>query len=233
MSQLPPPVTVSLDESLNDYWLKRLRQHPRDSYAGVECWKFPEDLRVYEHLIWTSRPNTVIEIGTRHGGSAMWFRDRLVTLESYGLIEHPLVISIDLDIQTARLNIESSGGKRDDIILLEGDLKDPAVVDEVQRCLPGGGASCMVVDDSAHTYESTMASLRGFSRFVAPGGFFVVEDGCVDIEELRAYPIWPRGVLPAIRDWLDTPQGAEFRMRRDLELYGVTSHPQGFLQRAQ
>ncbi len=56
-------------------------------------------------------------------------------------------------------------------------------------------------------------------------------DGCVDIEELRLAPGWPRGVLPALHDWLETPEGHAFDVRRDLELYGLSCHPQGFLQR--
>jgi hypothetical protein len=38
-------------------------------------------------------------------------------------------------------------------------------------------------------------------------------------------------VLPAIAEWLQTPAGAEFTVREDLELYGITSHPGGYLQR--
>jgi cephalosporin hydroxylase len=79
-------------------------------------------------------------------------------------------------------------------------------------------------------YETTRAALEGFASFVRPGGWFVVEDGCVDDEELRLEG-WPRGVLPAVRDWLETPPGREFGVRRDLELYGMTCHPSGFLQR--
>jgi cephalosporin hydroxylase len=231
MDQLPPPIKVHFDDSVRAYWLRRLGQHTRDTYAGVPIAKFPEDLRVYEHLIWTARPNTVIEIGVKHGGSALWFRDRLVTLESYGLIEHPCVISIDLDIRKARRNIEASGGNRRDVIaLLQGDVMDPSLPEAVRRLLPGNGPSCLVVEDSAHTYESTTAALEGFRDFVGPGGYFVVEDGIVDVEELPR-PHGPRGVIRAIHDWLASPSGAQFRMRRDLELYGISCHPQGFLQR--
>ena len=66
-----------------------------------------------------------------------------------------------------------------------------------QRCTPS--PVCFVVEDSAHTYETTLAALGSFARFVPQGGFFVVEDGCVDIEEMRLAPDWPRGVLPAMR----------------------------------
>jgi hypothetical protein len=38
-------------------------------------------------------------------------------------------------------------------------------------------------------------------------------------------------VLPALDAWLATSEGGEFEQRRDLELYGITCHPRGFLQR--
>jgi hypothetical protein len=40
-------------------------------------------------------------------------------------------------------------------------------------------------------------------------------------------------VLPALSDWLATEQGSAFTIRDDLELYGLSCHPSGFLQRAQ
>jgi cephalosporin hydroxylase len=88
-----------------------------------------------------------------------------------------------------------------------------------------------VVEDSAHVYDTTLAALRGFADMVPVGGYFVVEDGCVDVEEMRLDEFWPRGVLPAIADWRRTPEGKRFRVRRDLELYGMSCHPGGFLQR--
>src|SRR5262249_33557648 len=82
-----------------------------------------------------------------------------------------------------------------------------------------------------HMYETTRAALEGFARFVPPGGFFVVEDGCVDVEELRPDDRWPRGVLRALDEWLESPAGAGFVVRRDLEPYGIPCHPRGSLQR--
>ena len=74
---LPQPVKTDLDETMRDYWLKRAAQHTGDSYAGVGMSKFPEDLRVYEHLLWESAATAVIEIGAYSGGASLWFRDRL------------------------------------------------------------------------------------------------------------------------------------------------------------
>lgn len=88
-----------------------------------------------------------------------------------------------------------------------------------------------MIEDSAHTYETTWSALTGFASFVPVNGYFVVEDGCVDVEEMRLSESWPRGVLPAVEAWLATPHGSEFTLRRDLERYGLSCHPMGFLQR--
>jgi hypothetical protein len=76
-----------------------------------------------------------------------------------------------------------------------------------------------------------VGGIDGVRRLSAVAGYFVVEDGYVDVDEMRQSDDWPRGVLPAINDWLATPEGKGFAVRRDLELYGISCHPRGFLQR--
>jgi cephalosporin hydroxylase len=216
---------------MRSYWLDRVGQHTQDWYAGVRISKFPEDLRVYEHLLWESRSNVVIELGTQFGGSALWFRDRLMTLANYGRIGDPTVISIDVDLGPAVEGLKAADpGWERHIHLIDGDVRDSTLPERVAPLVPAG-ARCFVVEDTEHVYETTRAALDGFARFVPVGGFFVVEDGCVDIEELRPSPNWPRGVLPAVDEWLRTDDGSRFVVRRDLELYGVSCHPRGFLER--
>jgi cephalosporin hydroxylase len=232
MVDLPPAVTVDMHApALRDYFKARASQHTQDVYAGVQLSKFPEDLRVYEHLLWLSRANTVIELGSWCGGSALWLRDRLAAMVTYGRIANPRVITVDIDIEAARTAFERTDQNwAESITLLAGDVRDPALPERVAAEL-APDAHCLVIEDTLHTYETTRAVLDGFARFVAPAGFFVVEDGCVDDEALRLDPAWPRGVRPALDDWLSTPTGQDFAVRRDLELYGVSCHPSGFLQR--
>ena len=228
---LPQPVKTDLDETMRDYWLKRAAQHTGDSYAGVGMSKFPEDLRVYEHLLWESAATAVIEIGAYSGGASLWFRDRLAAFARYRPGPPPFVVSIDVDIAAARSAVQSvDAAYADSIALVEADVTDPGLPDRIEELLPAG-SRCLVIEDSAHVYDTTLASLTGFARFVSPNGFFVVEDGCVDVDEMRLSPDWPRGVLPALHDWLGTAAGERFRVRRDLELYGISCHPEGFLQR--
>ena len=211
--------------------MTRAAQAVRDVYAGAPLLKLPEDLRVYEHLLWASTPQVVIEIGAAGGGSSLWFRDRLRTLASYRRISDPLVVTIELDPSRTIDGLESADPDwRSSIRLVAGDVCDPATAQQVRDIVPPG-AQVLVSEDSAHVYETTWSALTYFSPFVQPGGYFVVEDGCGDIEELRLEDSWPRGVLRALHDWLATEQGQTFRARPDLELYGLTTNVEGYLQR--
>ncbi len=226
------PIERSLQQPLRAHWMRRAEIHTQDSYAGVSLSKFPEDLRTYEHILWAQRPNVVIELGVWFGASALWFRDRLRTLSEYGRIDEFLVIGIDVELTKAEAALDGADPSwKQHIRLLAADVCDPELPDRVAAMLPPA-ARCFVIEDSAHTYETTAAALAGFARFVPAGGFMMVEDGAVDIEEMRLHDHWPDGVLPALTDWLATPAGADFRVRRDLEVYGVTGHPGGLIQRA-
>lgn len=70
---LPPTVRAQPDDRVVQYMRARLRQHTQDSYAGVEMSKFPEDLRVYEHLLWMSAADVVIELGVQFGARPCGF----------------------------------------------------------------------------------------------------------------------------------------------------------------
>jgi cephalosporin hydroxylase/SAM-dependent methyltransferase len=229
--ELPPLVSVRLDDDVRTYVRRRLEAHTHDSYAGVPLQKFPEDLRTYEHLLWKNRPNVVIEVGTLHGAGALWFRDRLRTLAEYGRIGGDYqVITVDVDHAPALASLPAADRRwNEHIELVTGDIRDPEVVQRAKQLLPAR-ARCFVVEDSAHEPDTTRAALDAFAELVPEDGYFVVEDGVVDVEELRLEG-WPRGVLSAIDEWLETPSGSGFTRRRDLERYGVTSHPGGYLQR--
>jgi cephalosporin hydroxylase len=201
---------VDLQETLGTYMRRRLAQHGVDNYMGVTMSKFPEDLRTYEHFMWEMRANVVVELGVQTGGATRWFRDRLTALGG------GTVVAVD---------INPNPGLPEDVKFIQADVRDPALPDLVAGLLPAGSRP-FVVEDTAHTYETTLAALEGFHRFVPSGGYMVIEDGVVDIDDLRISQDWPRGVQPAVTDWLATHPA----FSRVDPLYGVTCHPGGFLQ---
>ena len=210
----PQPVTARVTEgALREYWLARAAQHTTDTYAGVPLFKFPEDLRTYEHLLWADRSDTVIEIGTSAGGSALWFRDRLD--ERAPLRTHRARAARRQRRRLARLAREHLAPP---ILTTSGDQahrgRHPRSgdVDAVAALIPAAplprrrGLRAQV-----RHHDGRAPGLRSVR---AAGGFFVVEDGCVDVEELRLEDDWPRGVLAALDEWLETRRAAVRRPAR-------------------
>lgn len=207
---------VNIPERSIDLWRQRLATHTtNDTYKGRALVKFPEDLRIYQRVIEASQPEVIVELGSWDGGSAVWFADQLRTFQYGG--GH--VVSIDINPVTPTHD--------HNVTFIQGDATDPHLFEMIGDII--GDRTCMVVEDSAHTYEITSAILSLYPRLVTPGQWLVVEDGVVDIEELRL-PGWPRGVIPAIDEFLATPFGATFTQHH-LDQYILTCHPGGWLQK--
>ena len=142
--------------------------HFHDSYAGIPMTKFPEDLRIYEHLMWESRPDVVVEIGVQHGASSLWFRDRLRALEHYGRVRSPRVVGLDIDIAAAEHNLERTDPSwRESITLLQGDIRERTTIERVLAAVPQG-ATCLLIEDSAHEKDTTLAACAAWRSSSGP-----------------------------------------------------------------
>lgn len=87
-----------------NYWRQRLGQHTADHYHDARISKLPEDLWLYERIIWEMHADTVIELGVQHGGSTLWFRDRLKTLNDLGKASRHLVIAVDPSLSSGAIS---------------------------------------------------------------------------------------------------------------------------------
>ena len=232
LADLPPPqaVTAERAQPLLEYYRNRLLQHTEDVYCGTPMQKLPEDLRVYEHLLWASRSNVVIELGCNAGGSTLWFRDRLATMAHYRRITAPRVIAVDVVIDLAEAGVRRVDPDGRHITFVQGDVLDPELPGRIKAMLRPGDRP-FVIEDTAHEHATTKAALDGFSDLVPLGCWFVIEDTVVDEEPLRIDNDWPRGVAPAVAEWLATDGGRRFELDRSAETYGLTCHPGGFLRR--
>lgn len=225
-------LSESHDEALSLLWRSRIEFHNADTYAGLPMSKFPEDLRTYEHLLWESGPQVIIEVGVRDGGSTLWLRDRLFDFQRYRAGPAPFVLALDVDVSSARARFAQLPPEgRAGIELVQGDIADDRVAQRLRSLVPRD-AEVLVIEDAAHDATTTLAALNALAPLVRSGGYYVVEDTCVDIEPLRVDDNWPRGCGMALSEWLATdPLGRRFRRRPDLQPYGLTCHPGGVLQR--
>ena len=109
------------------------------------------------------------------------------------------------------------------ITFITRDLTDKAVASRVKKM--ARGKKVMIVEDSAHDYDTTLAALELYSSLVKQGQFFIVEDTIVDYPDLTIFG--DHGVIPAINHFLK--ENPRF-VKRDMALYGVTMHMEGWLE---
>ena len=188
-------------------------------YKGVALLKSPFDLVLYVQLLQSLRPNTVIELGTNEGGSALWFADMMGVL---GL--SPRVVSVDIAAEV--------GFSDDRVEFIAGDALNlgEALHAGVLHRLPH---PWLVVEDSAHVYESTHAVLEFFHPHLEAGDYIVVEDGVVKFLPDPFYRTFEDGPNRALEDFLAAnPDGYEID-RGLCDFYGtnVTWNPNGWLRR--
>ena len=140
------------------------------TWMGRPIIQLPEDLVRLQELIYSERPDLIVETGVAHGGSAMFFAS---LFEAMGAGR---VIAIDIDIRAHnRAAIEAHPLARR-IELIEGSSTSAQVLEAVAGRV-GEEDKVMVMLDSHHSRDHVLAELRAYSRFVRPGGRIVVADG--------------------------------------------------------
>jgi cephalosporin hydroxylase len=188
-------------------------------YKGAGFLKSPFDMALYSQLMERLRPSTVIEIGTYQGGSALWFADMMVI---FGL--SPRVVSIDIAADVGFVDSRIQFITADALHL--GDVMQAAILERLPR-------PWLVVEDSAHYYETTHAVLDFFHLHLASGDYIVVEDGVVKFLPEPDYRTYQDGPNRALEDFLAANPDAYEIDRGLCDFYGtnVTYNPNGWLRR--
>ena len=138
------------------------------SFLGVVTLRNPIDAWMIQQIMWTNRPNFLVETGTFMGGSALYYASM------FDLMGSGKVISID--------NNPVAGGPRHPRIeYMVGSSVNEGIVNQVREQV--SGRSCMVILDSEHSYDHVKAELETYSQIVTPGQYLVVEDGnpCTEV----------------------------------------------------
>lgn len=188
------------------------------TFNGRKMWKTRDDLTRYARIMEATKPELVIETGTRWGGFSEWL--------------HALwgVDVITIDIQTT----QSASPLPPAVTQVIGDSGADHVIESVRGMAVG--MRTMVVLDSDHHAPHVQREIRGYGPMVSPGCYLVVEDGFADLCDLatarRCGNDIPRvgGPLRAIaRELVDA--GGWTRDRDIEDLTSVSHHPAGWWKR--
>lgn len=192
----------------------------RLSYRGVRTLKNPLDMWNYQEIIDEMRIEWLLETGTRHGGSALFFADLLSARSASGL-----VISVDVDHDS--LQIARDGHER--LRLLKGDSASPAMVAAVRSLLPSPRAPLFVILDSDHRATHVLRELNAYVPLMQPGDYLVVEDSCVNGHPVR--PDFGPGPMEAIQTYVAANPGVLVPDAEREEKFACTFAPKGYFRK--
>lgn len=171
------------------------------SWMGVPTQKQPMDAWVYQEIIWELKPDWIVEIGNHAGGSLHYLASICE------LVGNGCVLGVDKDRSEFKPRLRTL----ERIEIIDGDALK--VFRKVAAKVDG---RVLVIEDSAHTYDHTLAVLRTYSELVTVGSYLICEDG----------------VMPDVADALQAFKNEDGRFVTDYEReWPVTWNPGGYLLR--
>lgn len=182
------------------------------SWFGYRTLKCPLDLWTYQEILVETRPDLIVECGTRFGGSAYYIASLL------DLLGKGQVLTIDIDAMDGR-----PVHRR--ITYLHGSSTDPAIVAQVRAAAEG--KRVMVILDSDHAAGHVAAELAAYHDLVTVGSYLIVEDTNVNGHPAR--PDFGPGPMEALDAFMTGRD--DFVSDRDRERFLLTMNPRGFLRR--
>jgi cephalosporin hydroxylase len=176
-------------ELISDLWLKTSwnQKYPYTfTWLGRPIIQHPEDLVRLQEVIFTVRPNVIIETGVAHGGSLIFYASLLKAMDSEGR-----VIGIDIEIRPQNRHAIESHELASYITLIEGDSINPEIVRRARGFVRRGN-KVMVILDSNHAKAHVVRELEAYAPLVSPGSYIVATDGIMGLvhDTPRGKPEW-------------------------------------------
>ena len=140
------------------------------SWMGRPIIQLPEDILRIQELIYSVKPDVLIETGIAHGGSLIFYASLFCAMDK------GRAIGVDVEIRPHNRRAIETHEMRRLITMIEGSSVHAKVVNEVGANIKPGERG-LVILDSDHTRQHVLAELHAYSQFVAVGSYIVACDG--------------------------------------------------------
>ena len=169
------------------------RRYPK--WKGIDVLKDPSDMILYQQVIHEKKPDFIIEIGTKRGGSTTFLADMCE------LNDHGHVISVDIKPQAQPEHPRVS--------YITGNSIDDEVMEKIKYYFYPG-AEVMVILDGNHSRKHVKWELKKYRHLVTQGQYMVVED-CYSSKGEEAGPKQARDwFLKGFKGWTVDPLHEQF-----------------------
>ncbi len=218
-------------QDLSRAWMERsveLKYSYNFSWLGRPVIQYPQDLFAMQEIIWSLKPDLIIETGVAHGGGLIFYASMLELLGNDGC-----VLGIDIDIRKHNLEEIQKHPLFKRIKLIEGCSASTEVLSQVSK-LAAEKETVLITLDSNHTHEHVSRELKLYSPLVSQGSYMVVFDTIVEELPDNMYPDrpWSKGNNPmtAVGEFL--AENRDFEIDHELESKLLISvAPSGYLRR--
>lgn len=188
-------------------------------YRGLPIFKSPLDLWVYQNIIFTTKPEVIIETGTFSGGSAIYLKD-MMTLAG---VEEPLVITIDKLENVMTRNLWEFGIK-----FFHGFSTDKNILTACKELC--WNKKTMVILDSNHSKENVLSELEEYCGFVSHDQYLIVEDTNICNNPIYSDSHPKEGPLEAIKEWYPL-HDKDFENDKTCEIFEFSFNKEGYFLR--
>jgi cephalosporin hydroxylase len=202
-------------------------------WMGRPIIQYPQDILALQEIIWSVKPDLIVETGIAHGGSLIFSASMLELNAVSGGPQDAQVLGIDIDIRSHnRAAIESHPMARR-ISTIEGSSVAPEVVSAVKAKAAGKG-SVLVLLDSNHTHDHVLAELEAYAELTTIGSYCIVYDTVIEDLPDDAFSDrnWGRGNNAKTAAWDFLGRHPEFEIDKSFQhKLLITVAPDGYLKR--
>ncbi len=167
-------------------------------WLGVPIIQMPEDLILFQDIVYKTQPDLIIETGVARGGSIIFWASIQKLCGINGK-----VLGVDIEIRQHAKNAINNSNFKDQIYLIEGSSVQDKVVNQVNNYV-SQHKKIMVVLDSNHTHEHVLSELEIYSNFVTKDCFMLVLDTVIDDLNIDPDRPWGPGSSPksAVKEYM-------------------------------
>jgi cephalosporin hydroxylase len=184
---------------------------------GVPVIQLPQDLQIKQELIWSIKPDVIIETGVAWGGSLIFYASLMSAMCECELIKKPRIIGVEVNMSTENMETLSAHPLfKKYCNILHGSSTDSSIIDLIAKKIKPDDR-VMVVLDSNHTHQHVLSELELYCKFVSNNSCFIVEDTTIEWHEASStIRSWGPGNSPysAIEEFLKSNAGSEFKLER-------------------
>ena len=233
-------------QALSRIWLREITPHRyayNFSWLGRPLIQLPQDMAALQELVWSVKPDLIIEAGIAHGGSLIMHASFLAMLDYVDAVENGTaldvknpkrrVLGLDIDIRSHNRTAIEAHPMSNRIDMIQGSSISDEVIERVHKYAKNH-ESVLVILDSNHTHKHVLAELEAYASLVSPGSYCVVFDTLLEDmpDSLIHNRPWKKGDNPktAVREWLKNHP--EFEVDKDIDNKLLISvAPDGYLKR--